>query len=156
MRSPAHHRRGGLRSIAAGLLIALAAPPLGLAPILAWFAMGLGEFSLPNVPLISILPDSYFIGGIQAVLAGIVVAWGIYRQGWVSLAAWMALTIMLGLAPVILLIAFGERPTGLFYMSHFNAACYLMAAAFFASLVLRVLVIVLGLMRRPAAAGTGI
>jgi hypothetical protein len=145
-----------LRSIAAGLLIALAAPPLGLALILAWFAMGQGEFSLPNVPLISVLPDSYFIGGIQAVLAGILIAWGIYRQEWVSLAAWMALTIILGLAPVILLIAFGERPTGLFYMSHFNAACYLMAAALFASLVLRVLIIVLGLMRRPAAAETGI
>ena len=144
-----------MRSIAAGLLIALAAPPLGVTPILAWFAMGQGEFSLPNVPLISALPVAYFFGGIQAVLAGILVGWGIYRQGWVSLAAWMALTIILGLAPVILLIAFGERPTGLFYMSHFNAACYLMAAAFLASLVLRVLVIALGLMQRPTAAETG-
>jgi len=144
-----------LRSIAAGLLIALAAPPLGLAPILAWFAMGQGEFSLPNVPLISILPDSYFIGGIQAVLAGILIAWGIYRQEWVSLAAWMALTIILGLAPIILLIAFGERPTGLFYMSHFNTACYLMTAALFASLVLRIVIIMLGWMRRSPKVQNG-
>ena len=144
-----------MRAVTAGLLIAVAAPPLGLLPILAWFSIGQGEFSLPNAPLISALPVAYFFGGIQAVLAGILVAWGIYRQGWVSLAAWMALTIILGLAPVILLIASGEQPTGLFYMSHFNAACYLMAAAFLASLVLRVLVIALGLMQRPTAAETG-
>jgi hypothetical protein len=141
-----------MRAVAAGLLIAVAAPPLGLLPILAWFAIGQGEFSLPKAPLISNLPVAYFFGGIQTVLAGILVAWGIYRQGWVSLAAWMALTTILGLVPVIYLMLMGEGSTGLFYMSHFKAACYLMVAAFFASLVLRVLVIALGWMRRPQRA----
>ncbi len=73
-------------------------------------------------------------------------------RGWISLTAWMALTITLALAPVILLMLIGEEPgkAGLIYVSHFNVACYLIAAALFASLVLRILIIALGLMRRPA------
>ena len=77
--------------------------------------------------------------------------WAIYRQGWVSLAAWMLLTIILGLAPVVVLMLI--RPvagnTGLIYVSDFRIACYLMAAAFFASFVLRVVLITLGWMRKP-------
>lgn len=151
MRMWDYHRPAGTRPIAAGLVIALAAPPLGLTPILAWFAMGLGEFSLPNVTLISILPDSYFFGGIQACLAGALVGWAIYKRGWVSLAPWMLLTIILGLAPVVVLMLTRTEPagTGLIYVSDFRIACYLMAAAFFASFVLRVVLIALGWMRKP-------
>ena len=151
MRAWEYHRTAGTRPIAAGLLIALAAPPLGLTPILAWFAMGLGEFSLPNVTLISTLPDSYFFGGIQACLAGALVGWAIYRRGWVSLVAWILLTIILGLAPVVVLMMIRPESgsTGLIYVSDFSIACYLMAAAFFASLVLRAVLIALGWMRKP-------
>ncbi len=76
--------------------------------------------------------------------------WAIYRRGWVSLAAWMVLTVILGLAPIVLLMLTRQGPgnTGLIYVSDFKIACYLMAAAIFASLVLRVVVIALGWMRK--------
>jgi hypothetical protein len=146
-----YHPPAGTRPIAAGLLIALAAPPLGLSAITAWFTIGLGEFSISNLPVESGLPVSYLFGGIQACLAGAFVGWVIYRQGWVSPGAWMLLTIILGLAPVVGLML--TRPeseyTGLIYVSDFKVACYLMAAAFFASFVLRVVLIALGWMRKP-------
>ena len=143
-------RRRAMRAVAAGLLIALAAPPLGMSVIEAWFAIGQGEFSLTHVPMRSALPASYFVGGIQACLAGALVGWMIYRDGWVSLGAWILLTLILGLAPVILLMLTHQETayTGLIYISDFKIACYLMGAALFASLVLRLLLIALGLMRK--------
>jgi len=150
LRTWEYHRPAGTRPIAAGLLIALTAPPLGLSAIAAWFTIGQGEFSLSQVPMRSALPVSYFFGGIQACLAGAFVGWAVYRRGWVSLAAWMVLTVILGLAPIVLLMLTRQEPayTGLIYISDFKVACYLMAAAIFASLVLRVLIIALGWMRR--------
>ena len=67
-----------------------------------------------------------------------------------SLAAWMVLTVILGVAPVILLMLTRPEPgnTGLIYVSDFKIACYLMGAALFASLVLRIVIIMLGWMRR--------
>lgn len=136
--------------MAAGLLIAFAAPPVGMVPILVWFAMGQGEFSLSYVPLQSALPASYMAGGIQGLLAGMVVGWGIHRRGWIGLEAWMALTVGLALASISVLMLIGNEPgkSGLIYISNVSIACYLVAAALFASLVLRWVIMALGLMRR--------
>jgi len=78
------------------------------------------------------------------------VGWMIHWHGWISLHAWMALTIALALAPVCLLLLMGgqEGKGNLIYISDFKIACFLIVAALFASLVPRVLVTTLGLMRR--------
>lgn len=145
-------KQGGPRPIAAGLLIALAAPPLGMSVILAWFAAGQGEFSLGYVPVQSALPASYYLGGIQAAVAGTLIGWTIHRRGWVGRDTWTVLTVLLALAPVVVLMLIGVEPGkgALLYVSNVKIACYLIAATLSASLVLRMLIIALGWMLRPA------
>jgi hypothetical protein len=139
------------RPIAAGLLIALTAPLFGLFPILAWFALGLGDFSLGYLNVQSIIFGTYFFGGIQSVIAGTLVALAIWRLSWVSAQYWTALTAILGLAPVALfLLNGGAEPSrsSIVYVADSSVAFYFIVAALFASLVLRVLIIALGWMRR--------
>lgn len=144
---------GGWKPIAAGLLIAVSAPLLGLCPILAWFALGMGEFSLGYLTVPSTILSAYFFGAAQSVIAGLWVGLPIQRHGWISLRHWIALSVVLGgLAPVVLLLMnSGTQPrgTGLIYISDLSITCYFIAAALFASLVLRLLIVRLGWMRRP-------
>lgn len=74
--------------------------------------------------------------------------------GWIGPDAWLALTITLALAPVsfVLLMGPDRGKGGLISMSDFKIACDLIVATLFASVVLRVLIVDLGWMRRPALA----
>jgi hypothetical protein len=143
--------RGAVKALVAALLIAAAAPLIGLLAIGFWFGMDWGEFSLGYVPLRSAVPAAYYLGGTQSAIAGAAIGWAIWRWGWVGLDAWMALTLVLAVLPVLVLTIFpgtNAGKTGLVYVSNFSIACYLLTAALIASAALRLLVIALGLMRR--------
>jgi hypothetical protein len=150
--------RDAVKALAAAVLIAAAAPLIGLLAIGFWFAMDWGEFSLGYVPLRSAVPAAYYLGGVQSAVAGAAIGWAIWRRGWVSRDAWMALTLVLALPPVLILTIFpgaNAGKTGLVYVSNFSIACYLLTAALIASGALRSLVIALGLMRRRPSLEAG-
>ncbi len=105
MQLPALERSSWARPLAAGLLIAVAGPPLGFLPIVAWFALDQGEFSfsLLNAPP-DLLLMPYIIGGGPALIAGAVAAWLIRRYGWVPARSWLVSTLVFALAPAALFV----------------------------------------------------
>lgn len=96
--------------IKAGLLIAVAGPPIGALVLLGWFSLGLGESS---VGLLNFQPTdfyySYALGGVQSAIAGLLVGRRLRKHRWIGWTWWLILTAILSAAPAMLLLAF-ERP----------------------------------------------
>jgi hypothetical protein len=138
-------RRGATRPIAAGLLITLAAPLLGLCPVLAWYALGLGldQFGVGAAWALSM---AYVLTGIPAAIAGLVAGLAIRKNGWVSAEHWRAVTGILAFAWITLVAMYVKfQPPSLLL----TVILYLIAAAIFASWALRLIIIKLRWMRVP-------
>ena len=142
-------QRGVTRPVAAGLLIALAGPLLGMCPLLVGSGLGLGldEFPIVGPGALWTLSLAYFLTGIPSIIAGLLTAWAIARNGWISAQHWRAVTAMLVLAWITLLGMYVKvQPASLGVIM----MLYLIVAAIFASWALRLTIIKLRWMRQPA------
>jgi hypothetical protein len=137
MNSP-DSERASPRPIAAGLLIAAAAPPLVICPILTWFELWSSEVSFGHFSVLSTIVVAYFLGGVQSIVAGWLVALAIQEHGWIGTASWMGYAAVLGLFPVFLIYA--SEPSVILYFS---------LLILFASFALRLLVVRLRWMPKP-------
>jgi hypothetical protein len=141
-------KRTSRRPIAAGLLVALAAPLTGVCPLLVWSALGqtVHGIALGELGALWTVYMAYLLVGIPSIVAGLVVWLAIQRTGWITAPHWRAVTGVLLLAWVTLLSMNVQiQPASLGVM----LTLYLTAATIFASWALRVLVIRLGWMPKP-------
>ena len=132
------------RPIAAGLIIALAGPPLGLLPNLLWSAVGLPLGKFPSAVL-GVPGFAYVMLGLPAIIAGLAAALTIWRNEWVNSQQWAAATAILPLAWFTWLARGFEIPPAYLLFP----TVYILVAAGFSSLVLRWLILALGWMRKP-------
>jgi hypothetical protein len=142
-------RRVATRPAAAGLLIALTAPILGLCPVLALHALGLGpgESMLFDLGAPWTLSMAYALIGVPSVIAGLLAALAIRKNGSISAPHWRAVTGILTLAWITLLGMYVKfQPASLLL----TVIVYVIAAAIFASWALRLMIIKLRWMRKPA------
>jgi hypothetical protein len=153
LKQPSIARRAGARPVAAGLLVALAAPLVGVFPLLIWSALGL---SVHGIPLGDLGPVwtatmAYMVAGIPSIVAGLAVGLAIRSRGWIAAPHWRAVTGILLLAWVTLLsIRVQVQPVSLGLI----LTLYFIAAVIFASWALRLVIIKLGWMPKPFARPT--
>jgi hypothetical protein len=141
-------QRSVTRPVAAGLLIALAGPLLGMCPLLVGAGLGLGldAFAVFDVGILWIFLLAYFLMAAPSVIAGLLAALAIRRDGWVSPQHWRAVTAILTSSWIILLMMYVTiQPVSLGLI----IIPYLIAMAIFASWALRLIIIRLRWMRRP-------
>ena len=136
----------------AGLLIMLAGPFLAFLPSLILLLFTLMVYPDPayNVgALVLIMFVAWYIfGTVPAVTAAALVAHGIDTRGWIGLGTWSLVTLLLGIAmPTALYVLAGDLlPRQI--ISYAGITVTFLIATVFASFILRILIIVLGWMRR--------
>jgi hypothetical protein len=143
-------RQGATRPIAAGVLIVLAAPLLGLFPGLALYAIGLvpREAVAFGSGAQGTISMAYILNGIQSVVAGLLAGLAIWKQGSVSPQHWRAVSAILALAWITLVGIYVKfQPPSLLLI----VILYLGASAMFASWVLRIMIVKLRWMRLTAS-----
>lgn len=146
------------RPLRAGLLVALAGPMLGVLPLLILLIFVAGKHAtvvaasalLRQFAAITIA--GYLFGGIPAIVAAAMVAYGISKRSWIGWVYWSCMTIAIGAGAPFLLYSLSPRLKLLpiIALGYTPVIIFFLMATVFASLVLRVLIIRLGWMRRPA------
>lgn len=141
----------GSKPLAAALLIMFAGPPIGRSAATAWEATGgvlmLGAGSFTGSDFL----DCYVLGGGQSMISALIAVWNIHRLGWISLQRWLMMTVFLSIIPAIVfnLANASSRKSDLFFITFEDELAYFAITTFSASLALRILIISLGLMRKP-------
>lgn len=139
-------------SLAIGAMIAGLGPPLGFCVVLISALMDRGPdaaFYLLRFPDVVVMP--YLLGGLPAALAGIVAGWRVWRRGVITLRFWLAATAIAALVPSALFLGFSQPPpAAMLYVTDSEIAAMYVAATMFASLVLRLLLAAIGLLRGQA------
>lgn len=140
------------RPRSAGLLIMLAGPFLAflVSLILLSFTLMIypdPAYSLGELVLIMFVA-CYIFGTVPAVTAAALVAHGIDTKGWIGLGRWSLVTLLLGIAtPSALYVLAGELlPRHI--VSYAGITAIFLVATVSSSLILRLLIIGLGWMRR--------
>lgn len=140
--------RTSRRPVAAGLLVALAAPLLGVSPLLIWSGLGqtVQGIALGDFGALWTVYMAYLLVGIPSIVAGLVVWLAIKQRGWITVPHWRAVTGLLLLAWVTLLSIWVQiRPVSLGLL----LTLYLIVAGIFASWALRLMLVRLGWMPKP-------
>ena len=144
-----------VRPLRAGLLVALAGPFLGVLPLLILLIFIAGKYG-PTVSagalirqFAAVIIFGYVFGGLPAIVAAGLVAYGILKRSWIGWVYWSSMTIAIGAgAPAIvynLSLMYKVLPRAIGYTA---TTIFFLLATIFASLVLRVLIIRLGWMRK--------
>lgn len=150
------------KTVASGLLIAFAGPPLGLLALILVVG-GFDYFADPGSmsfrrDIFGPLLIAYAFSGLQSMIAGFVVTYELQQKGWVSLMDWLILAVCLGIAPSILRLLTQSPPSH--HLSIWNPTQsdllirdieVFLLPTLFAAIVLRVAVISLGWMQRPSS-----
>jgi hypothetical protein len=142
----------GSKPLAAALLIMFAGPPIGRSAATAWEAAGIGVLMLgAGSSTRSDFLDCYVLGGAQSTIAALIVVCNIHRFGWINLQRWLLVTLFLSIIPAIVFHFANSsgRKSDLFFITFENELAYFATTTFLASLALRILIISLGLMRKP-------
>lgn len=145
---------GAWRAIAVGVTIAGLGPVFGFAAVVAWVLWDRSTSAalyLIQFPDVIITP--HLFGGGPAAVAGLVAGWRIWRRGAISLRFWLAVTAIFALGPSLLYLApYTPPPNGMVYVTDQEIAFAYIGAVTFASLALRLLLSVLGLLRGASEA----
>jgi hypothetical protein len=145
-----------VRPLRAGLLVALTGPFLGVLPLLILLIFIAGKYG-PAVSagafirqLGAIIIFGYILGGIPAIVAGVSVAYGILKRSWIGWVYWSSMTIAIGAgAPAIVYnLSLMYKVLPIRAIGYTATTIFFLLATVFASLVLRVLIIRLGWMRK--------
>jgi hypothetical protein len=143
---------GAWRAIAVGVTIAGLGPLFGFAAVLVWILSDLGAMAalyLMQFPEVVITP--YLIGGGPAAVAGLVAGWWIWRRGTISMRFWLAITAIFALGPSLLFLAlYAPSHNGMQFVTDQKIAAAYIGAVAFASLALRFVLSVSGLLRVPS------
>jgi hypothetical protein len=130
------------RSVAAFLYTALIGPLFGYLGVLASSFL-----RSPRIPtatdLYEVLLLSYYIGGIPAIVTGVVMAWLVRRRSWIRPETWLVATALVALVSLVFLpviaTATGGRSIGMAVLD--VIAPFWIVAVLFASAGLRALLI---------------
>jgi hypothetical protein len=141
-----------VRPLRAGLLVALAGPFLGILPLLILLIFIAGKYGLTVSAgalirqFAAVIIFGYVFGGVPAIVAAVLVAYEILKRSWIGWVYWSSMTIAIGAgAPAIvynLSLMYKVLP------GYTATTIFFLLATIFASLVLRVLIIRLGWMRK--------
>jgi hypothetical protein len=142
------------RAVVVGGIIAGLGPLFGFAAVVAWILWDRSASAalyLIQFPDVVITP--YLFGGAPAAIAGLVAGWRIWRRGAISMRFWLAATAIFALGPSLLyLTLYTPPPNGMQYVTDQEIAAAYIGAVAFASLALRLLLSVTGLLRGPSDA----
>jgi hypothetical protein len=143
---------GAWRAIAVGVTIAGLGPLFGFAAVFAWVLLDRGaSTALYLIQFPDVLTTPYLFGGGPAAAAGLVVGWRIWRRGALSMRFWLAATAIFALAPSLLYLAlYAPPPNGIQFVTDQEIAAAYIGAVAFASLALRFVLSVSGLLRGPS------
>lgn len=145
-----------VRPLRAGLLVALAGPFLGVLPLLILLIFIAGKYGLTVSAgaLIrqfeAVIIFGYVFGGVPAIVAAVLVAYGILKRSWIGWVYWSSMTIAIGAgAPAIVYnLSMMYKVLPIRVIGYTATTIFFLLATIFASLVLRVLIIRLGWMRK--------
>ena len=143
---------GAWRAVVVGGIIAGLGPLFGFAAVVAWVLSDRSaSTALYLIQFPDVLTTPYLFGGGPAAVAGLVAGWRIWRRGAISMRFWLAATAIFALAPSLLYLAlYAPPPNGIQYVTDQEIAAAYTGAVAFASLTLRLLLSVSGLLRVPS------
>lgn len=149
------------RPLRAALTITFIGPLLAIVPIILLLLFIYGSRIPATIPagillaLIQIiLIAGYFVGGIPALIAAALTAYFIRSRGWIDKRHWWLFTILIGLgSPVFFyVLSLLFSPTPINRTDFVRLAIFVLPGTIFASIVLRVVIVRLGWMRKEAMA----
>jgi hypothetical protein len=146
------------RPLRAGLLVALTGPLLGVLPVIIVLLLAFGSDPAPAarsglMKLIqAVIVGGYLFGGVPAIVAAALVAYGIAIKGWIDKRLWSYMTVLvgLGLPALFYIAALAMNLMTLPVISYAVLTIFFLLATIFASVILRVLIIRFGWMQKLA------
>jgi hypothetical protein len=137
------------RPLAAALLIMLFGPLLGGFAVVGWNnILSLGWLVVGYAGTGSPYLDAYMLGGIQSTICAIIIGWRIQSEGWMGFPSWLLLTALVSLASTVIFyftVTAGSQ-SDLFPHSFADDLGFFSVTTFFASVVLRAIIMSLGWM----------